>query len=128
MHELVASVKMSREWTKDDILTAYLNTIYFGRGAYGIAAASIAYFGKPVDQLTVEEGAVLAATIQQPSGSLDPDLHTEAAQSRWNYVLDGMVTTGTLTRQARAAMVYPQWRPLDSIDSGDSDAGGDLTG
>ena len=53
MRELVVSTKMAREWSKDEILQAYLNTIYFGRGAYGIAAASEAYFGKPVGELTV---------------------------------------------------------------------------
>ena len=52
---------MAQQWSKDDILAAYLNTIYFGRGAYGIEAASKAYFGKPVEELTVEEGAVLAS-------------------------------------------------------------------
>ena len=51
---------------KDDVLQAYLNIIYFGRGAYGISAASMAYFGKPVEQLTVADGALLAALIQRP--------------------------------------------------------------
>ncbi len=64
---------------KDDILAAYLNTIYFGRGAYGIAAASNAYFGKPVGELTVEEGAVLASSIQLPS-LLDPEQNPEGAE------------------------------------------------
>ncbi|KQU04538.1 penicillin-binding protein [Rhodococcus sp. Leaf7] len=123
MRELVISSKMARQWTKDDILAAYLNTIYFGRGAYGIAAASKAYFDKPVEQLSVEEGAVLAATIQQPSG-LDPENNLTGAQSRWNYVLDGMVTMGALDQTQRQAMQYPQWRPLASVDSGDAaDAG-----
>ncbi|MDQ1182594.1 membrane peptidoglycan carboxypeptidase [Rhodococcus sp. SORGH_AS303] len=123
MRELVISSKMARQWTKDDILAAYLNTIYFGRGAYGIAAASKAYFDKPVEQLSVEEGAVLAATIQQPSG-LDPENNPTGAQSRWNYVLDGMVTMGALDQTQRQAMQYPQWRPLASVDSGDAaDAG-----
>ncbi len=55
MKELVISSKMAREWSKDEILEAYLNTIYFGRGAYGIAAASQAYFGKQVGDLSVSE-------------------------------------------------------------------------
>ena len=50
--ELVISTKMAGEWSKDEMLQSYLNIIYFGRGAYGIAAASQAYFGKPVEQLT----------------------------------------------------------------------------
>ena len=69
--ELVISTKMSREWSKDQVLQSYLNIIYFGRGAYGISAASKAYFDKPVEQLDVAEGALLAALIQRPS-TLDP--------------------------------------------------------
>ncbi|MGL5442273.1 MAG: transglycosylase domain-containing protein, partial [[Mycobacterium] stephanolepidis] len=55
--EIVISTKMSQSWSKDQVLEAYLNIIYFGRGAYGISAASKAYFDKPVEQLTVSEGA-----------------------------------------------------------------------
>ncbi|WTL36245.1 penicillin-binding protein [Nocardia sp. NBC_01503] len=106
LHELVISAKMARQWSKDDILTAYLNTIYFGRGAYGIDAASKAYFGKKVSELDVAEGAVLAATIQQPS-NLDPEKNPKGAQTRWNYVLDGMVSGGNLSQSERASMQYP---------------------
>ena len=66
------------EWSKDQVLQAYLNIIYFGRGAYGISAASKAYFDKPVEQLTVAEGALLAALIQRPS-TLDPAVDPEGA-------------------------------------------------
>ena len=88
--ELVISTKMSREWSKDAVLQSYLNIIYFGRGAYGISAAAKAYFDKPVEQLTVSEGALLAALIQRPS-TLDPAVDPEGAAERWNWVLDGMV-------------------------------------
>ena len=77
--ELVIATKMSGEWSKDEVLQAYLNIIYFGRGAYGISAASRAYFDKPVEQLTVADGALLAALIQRPS-SLDPALNLEGAK------------------------------------------------
>ncbi len=117
MKELVISSKMANEWSKDDILAAYLNTIYFGRGAYGIEAASNAYFGKPVDQLTVEEGAVLASSIQLPS-LLDPETNPTGAESRWNYVLDGMVSAGTLDQAARAPMKYPGFIPLSQVENG----------
>ena len=76
--ELVISTKMSSEWSKDQVLQSYLNIIYFGRGAYGISAAAKAYFDKPVEQLTVAEGALLAALIQRPSG-LDPAVNPEGA-------------------------------------------------
>lgn len=105
--ELVISTKMSQQWPKDEVLQAYLNIIYFGRGAYGISAASHAYFDKPVDQLTVSEGALLAALIQRPS-TLDPAVDREAAQQRWSWVLDGMVTIGALSQQERDQQVFPE--------------------
>lgn len=105
--ELVMSAKMAREWTKDEILEAYLNTIYFGRNAYGIAAASKAYFGKEVGELNVEEGAVLAASIQRPS-ALDPWTNRPEAEHRWNYVLDGLVEMNIISPQDRGGMQYPE--------------------
>nr|WP_324197539.1 transglycosylase domain-containing protein [Nocardia abscessus] len=122
MHELVISAKMARQWSKDEILAAYLNTIYFGRGAYGIDAAAKAYFGKPVQELTVAEGAVLAATIQLPS-SLDPEKNPEGAKTRWNYVLDGMVSGGSLNAAERQGLQYPQVVPLASTRDKEQDSG-----
>ncbi|WP_438804547.1 transglycosylase domain-containing protein, partial [Nocardia alni] len=106
MRELIISAKMARQWSKDDILAAYLNTIYYGRGAYGIQAAAHAFFDKPVGQLTLAEGAVLAAVIRTPS-ILDPETHMTQLQARWNYVLDGMVTMHTLSAKDRAAVRFP---------------------
>lgn len=108
--ELVMSAKMAQEWSKDDILEAYLNTIYFGRNAYGIAAAAKAYFGKEIKDLNTEEGAVLAAAIQRPS-ALDPWANRPEAEQRWNYVLDGLVSMSVLSPADRANMKYP-----DTID------------
>jgi membrane peptidoglycan carboxypeptidase len=110
--ELVIATKMSGEWSKDDVLQAYLNIIYFGRGAYGISAASKAYFGKPVDQLTVADGALLAALIQRPS-TLDPAVNLPGATHRWNWVLDGMVEIGALSPKDRAAQAFPPTVPPD---------------
>ena len=104
--ELVISTKMSQQWSKDEVLQAYLNIIYFGRSAYGISAASAAYFDKPVDQLTISEGALLSALIQRPS-TLDPAVDLEGATARWNWVLDGMVTIGALSKEERAQQVFP---------------------
>ncbi|BBX10882.1 transglycosylase domain-containing protein [Mycolicibacterium aichiense] len=104
--ELVISTKMTGEWSKDQVLQAYLNIIYFGRGAYGIAAASKAYFDKPVEQLTVAEGALLAALIQRPS-TLDPAVDPDGAAKRWNWVLDGMVSMGALSKDERSQQVFP---------------------
>ncbi|MDO5669772.1 MAG: transglycosylase domain-containing protein [Corynebacterium sp.] len=111
--ELVYSVKMTNQWSKEEILAAYLNTVYLGRNAYGVEAAATAYFDKPVSELSTEEGAVLAATIQLPS-QLEPWTNPEGAQTRWNYVLDGMVDMEVLPAQERAGMDYPQTRdPAD---------------
>jgi membrane peptidoglycan carboxypeptidase len=112
--ELVISTKMSQQWSKDEVLQAYLNIIYFGRSAYGISAASKAYFDKPVDQLNVSEGALLAAIIQRPS-ALDPAVNLDQAKSRWNWVLDGMVTIGALSQQERDQQVFPQTIPPDQV-------------
>ncbi len=110
--ELVISTKMSQQWSKDEVLQSYLNIIYFGRSAYGVSAASRAYFDKPVEQLTVAEGALLAALIQRPS-TLDPSVDAEGALERWNWVLDGMVTIGALSQQDRAGQVFPLTVPPD---------------
>ncbi len=108
--ELIVSVKVSQENTKDQILGDYLNAIYFGRGAYGIQAASQAYFGKNVQDLTVAEGAVLAGVIQSPS-RWDPAVNPDRAVARWNFVLDGMVAQGWLTPAQRAAQRFPTTVP-----------------
>jgi membrane peptidoglycan carboxypeptidase len=105
--EVVLAVKISKEKTKDEILENYLNTIYFGRGAYGIQAAAKAYFNKDVGQLSVSEGAMLAGIIQSPS-RWDPAKNPERSQERWNFVLDGMVEQGWLDRGERATQTFPQ--------------------
>jgi len=104
--EFFISIKIGQTHSKSQILEDYLNTIYFGRGAYGIETAAKAYFGKDVSQLTPAEGAVLASSIQAPS-YLDPALHKSAAVARWNYVLDGMVKKGWMSQSERAAATYP---------------------
>ncbi|WP_225725853.1 MULTISPECIES: transglycosylase domain-containing protein [unclassified Nocardia] len=114
MRELIIAAKMARQWSKDDILAAYLNTIYYGRGAYGIAAAAKSYFGKPVPQLTVGEGAMLAALIRTPS-ILDPETHLSDLQARWRYVLDAMVEMGKLSPADRDATTFPQVVPITEV-------------
>jgi membrane peptidoglycan carboxypeptidase len=96
--ELFIAVKLSRSRSKDWIFEQYLNTVYFGRGAYGIQAASQAYFHKNVGALTPAEGALLAGMIQAPS-YLDPAQgHPAQTQERWRYVMDGMTRTGVLPK------------------------------
>jgi membrane peptidoglycan carboxypeptidase len=97
--EIILALKVEQEMSKEQILQGYLNTIYFGRGAYGIQAASQAYFGHPAKKLTVREGAVLASVLNSP-GTLDPAYGKDnraALKARYEYVLDGMVETGALS-------------------------------
>jgi membrane peptidoglycan carboxypeptidase len=117
LKELVISTKMARQVSKDDVLTAYLNTIYFGRGAYGVAAASQAYFGTSVDKLTVPQAAVLASSIRSPT-YYDPATNPGPAQDRWGFVLDGMVSQGWISASDRAALTYPAVQPRNTADTG----------
>ncbi len=105
--EVIFAAKITKQESKDRILEDYLNTIYFGRGAYGIQAASQAYFRKDVQNLTVSDAAVLAAVIRSPS-RLDPAKNLTQAQTRWNFVLDGMVEQGWLSPADRTVGLYPQ--------------------
>ncbi|MTD91508.1 MULTISPECIES: transglycosylase domain-containing protein [Corynebacterium] len=109
IRELIYSVKMTNEWSKEDILNAYLNTVYFGRNAYGIEAASNAYFNKDAKDLTKEEGALLAGVIQSPS-VLDPWVDEERSHARWDYVMDGLVEMGDLDQAERDQLVFPETR------------------
>jgi membrane peptidoglycan carboxypeptidase len=122
--EIVLAVKISQEQTKDQILANYLNVIYLGRGAYGIQAASQAYFGKDVGDLTVAEGAMLAGTIQSPS-RWDPAKNLEKSTERFNFVLDGMAAQGWLTPVDRAVARFPEFLPEPPPLAGiPGDAGG----
>jgi membrane peptidoglycan carboxypeptidase len=87
--EFALAVKLERTASKDEILGRYLNTIYYGRGAYGIAAAANAYFGVPPQRLSAEQGAVLAAVVKDPS-YFDPAVNPEQARDRWKWIIAGM--------------------------------------
>ena len=91
--EAMLAIKLDRQQDKDEILSNYLNTIYFGRDSYGIETAAQSYFGVGVEKLTVSQAALLAAVIPSPN-NFDPRVSMDQAERRWNYVLDGMVATG----------------------------------
>ncbi|MCU1655753.1 MAG: peptidoglycan glycosyltransferase (Penicillin-binding protein) [Pseudonocardiales bacterium] len=110
LKELMIAVKLARQYSKDQILEFYLNTVYFGRGVYGIQAAAQSYFGRDVSRLSVAQGAVLAALLRAPS-YYDPAVNPSAAKARWQYVLDGMVSTGHLTRAQEAKLRFPKVLP-----------------
>ncbi|MFB9839271.1 transglycosylase domain-containing protein [Actinoallomurus acaciae] len=123
LKEIMIALKVSREKNKDWILQQYLNTIYFGRDAYGIESAAQAYYGKDVQELTPAEGAYLAAAIQVPTYASDPTLPGARSymQSRWQYVVSGMVQMGAVTPQQAATMKFPApaKQKAKSIYSGD---------
>ena len=107
--EILISVKIDGQQSKDEILENYLNTIYYGRGAYGIQTASKAYFNKDVSKLTPAEGAFLASAIRGPS-FYDPRLgekQKQNAQTRSAYILDAMEDQGWLSPEQRAAATFP---------------------
>jgi len=137
--EAMLAWKMDNKYSKEEILEIYLNTVPFGRGAYGIEAAAQAFFGKTVrraapqeQQITVPEAMVLASLVKQPEP--DPDDPegipgydparggTAAANSisRWEYVREGMVLLGFLTSAEADGLEYPHTvRDLDASASQD---------
>ena len=115
--EAALAVKVERELPKQEILTRYLNTIYLGRGAYGIEAASRAYFGTDLDQLTLPQAAYLAGLIRSPETAdaklpeNDPKAarNRETAIQRRASVLDAMVVTGVITEAEATAAKANDW-------------------
>ncbi|KNX38735.1 transglycosylase domain-containing protein [Luteipulveratus halotolerans] len=111
--EVMISLKIDQKMSKDQILADYLNTIYFGRGAYGIQAASKAYFNKDVSQLNTSEGAFLASIVNSPN-RLDPARGPASAKlvnQRMVYVLDGMVKKGWLPESELSKQNFPIVQP-----------------
>ena len=106
IREVILSVKLETMITKEKILENYLNTIFFGRAAYGVETGANAYFGKSAKDLTISEAAVLASIIQAPN-ALAPEKNLAGLTERWNYTLDGMVAKGWITKEQRAAQTFP---------------------
>ena len=105
--EMLLAVKMERELSKDEILELYLNKIFFGNRAYGVAAAAEYYYGKPLDQLSLAEAAALAATPKFPS-SANPIINPQRNLIRRDYVLQRMREVKFITpAQEQAARAEP---------------------
>ncbi len=100
--EIKLTLQMEKRLSKDDILQAYLNTIYFGEGAYGIENAARVYFGKSASDLTLAEGATLAAAIKAPA-VYSPLKHRETSTKRRNLVLKCMREQGFISADEEAA-------------------------
>jgi penicillin-binding protein 1A len=105
--EAILAFRMSQVFPKDKILELYLNQIYLGSGAYGVAAAAQVYFNKSIDELTLEEDALLATLPKAPS-KLDPRKNIEKAKDRRDWVLQRMIDEGFIEeKEGEAAMEQP---------------------
>ncbi|MDR7383171.1 transglycosylase domain-containing protein [Promicromonospora iranensis] len=110
LREAIIALKVTQQQSKDQVLEGYVNTIYLGRGAYGVEAASQAYFGHPAKEMTISESAFLAGIIPNPT-YWDPRQGEDAeaqAKARWERTLNLMVEQGYITEQDRAAAEYPE--------------------
>ncbi|MDX3526819.1 transglycosylase domain-containing protein [Streptomyces sp. ID05-39B] len=111
--EALIAIKLDRTRTKDEILEGYLDTVYFGRGAAGIQSAARNYFGVDAKDLTVAQGAALASILNIPSyyekAGSDPKV-TAKLENRWEWVLDAMAASGSITAKQRAAARFPAFR------------------
>ncbi|MGW0881578.1 transglycosylase domain-containing protein [Streptomyces sp. NPDC002671] len=110
LKEMVISLKVDQKKTKDEILAGYINTSYYGRNAYGIQAAAQAYYQVDAQDLSVAQGAYLAALLQAPSqydwAAASP-VGKRLVQERWNYVLNNMVEKHWLDPAERQGMKFP---------------------
>ena len=105
--EALLAYRIEKALSKDRILEIYLNEIYLGAGAYGVAAAADTYFQKPLDQLSLSEIAFLA-TLPKAPNNYNPFRHPEAAKARRDWVLAGMAEIGAVTQvQAKSASAEP---------------------
>jgi penicillin-binding protein 1A len=105
--EAILAYRIEKNLSKEDILFLYLNQIYLGHGAYGVAAAASSYFGKTVEELDLAESALLAGLPQAPS-KYSPYTHPELARRRQIYVLHRMVDEGFISsvESSKASLVF----------------------
>ena len=111
--ELVIAIKLENSLSKDQIFENYLNTIYFGRGSYGVMTASQQYFNRNVEQLTNSQAAIIASILRSP-GLYDPAFkegNEERLKARFDYVINGMIDAKWLTEEDVAKMKYPTIAP-----------------
>ncbi|MFE3768445.1 transglycosylase domain-containing protein [Streptomyces sp. NPDC057579] len=114
LQEIVISLKVDQKFSKDDILAGYINTSYYGRGAYGIQAAAQAYYGVDSDKLTVAQGAYLASLLQAPNQydwAIASDAGKQRVQERWAYTLNNMVEMKWISPEERAKQKFPVPKP-----------------
>jgi penicillin-binding protein 1A len=103
IYEILLTLKLEHLLTKDQIFEIYLNQIFLGNRAYGFAAASQAYFGKPIQQISIAEAAMLAGLPKAPS-AYNPISNPKRARTRQQYIIERMLENGFITKeQAEAA-------------------------
>jgi membrane peptidoglycan carboxypeptidase len=111
--ELVIALKLENAMTKDQILENYLNTIYFGRGSYGVQTAAQQYFNRNANQLSISQSAVIASILRSP-GLYDPALggdNPARIEARFKYVIDAMLDQKWITTEEAAAAKLPVIAP-----------------
>ena len=111
--ELVIAIKLENQLSKDQIFESYLNTIYFGRGSYGVQTAAQQYFNRNVDQLTNAQAIVISCILRSP-GFYDPSYSKENEKrltDRFDYVVKGMVEAKWLSPEDAAKIKFPTIAP-----------------
>jgi penicillin-binding protein 1A len=98
LKEWITAVKLERDYTKDEIMDMYLNSVFFGSNAYGVRSASMTFFGKDPKNLTVEESALLIGMVNKPT-RYNPVINPEKALIRRNFVIGQMVKANYLTKE-----------------------------
>ncbi len=113
--ELVLASKLEDEYSKQQILGFYLNTVYFGRGAYGIGAAAQAYFGRTAEELDRAQVVLLAGMLASPGdGEFDPTVHADLAAGRFAEVVHEMERAGTLDQATGDSLAVPPVRAYNA--------------
>ena len=113
VRELIIAMKLENALSKDQIFENYLNTIYFGRGSYGVQTASQQYFNRNVNQLNLSQTAVIASILRSP-GYYDPSLSENnlvRLQNRFQYVINGMLDQGWITQEQADEAKFPTVTP-----------------
>ena len=110
--ELWYALQMERRFSKNEIMNLYLNEVYFGGGTYGVGAASRFYFGHSAKELTAAESAILVIQLSNPA-NYNPFEHPDVAKEKQQYVLDGMVEMGYITRDEAISSFNDYWDGFD---------------
>ncbi len=111
---LVLSWKLEDTYSKDQILEFYLNTVYFGRGSYGVEAAARTYFGVPAARLSLAQAILLAGLIESPGdGRFDPSVNPVAASTKFAKVAQGMVSMGAIDAATASSLSIPRVERYD---------------